>query len=114
MAWAHRFSTYPLTDEAGRLAGLVTLNRIRALAPERRATSRLRDIACPADQVPTARADEPLAELLPRMSGCADGRAAVVDGQGTVVGIVSPSDVMRAIQLASLRTAQPGPGKRAR
>jgi len=105
MAWAHRFSTYPLTDAAGRLAGLVTLNRIRAVAPGSRATTRLRDIACPPDQVPIASATEPLAELLPRMSGCADGRAAVVDEQGTVVGIVSPSDVIRAIQLASLRTA---------
>jgi hypothetical protein len=36
------------------------------------------------------------------MAGCADGRAVVVDGRGVVVGIVSPSDVSRAIQLASI------------
>ncbi len=109
MTWAHRFSSYPLTDAAGRLTGLVTLNRIRKVAPERRATTRLRDVACPPDQIVTVRADEPLAELLPRMSGCADGRAVVIDEYGTVVGIVSPSDAVRAIQLASLRSAHRTP-----
>jgi CBS domain-containing protein len=102
-AFTYRFSSYPLTDPAGRLVGLVTLNRVRDVAPERRATTRLREIACRPDDVPTARPDEPLAELLPRMVGCADGRAVVTDDTGVVVGIVSPSDVSRAVQLASLR-----------
>ncbi|MGH3555818.1 MAG: site-2 protease family protein, partial [Mycobacterium sp.] len=40
-------STFPLLDQAGRLQGLVTLNRIRAVPPERRATTLLREVACP-------------------------------------------------------------------
>ncbi|WP_250548725.1 site-2 protease family protein [Pseudonocardia sp. H11422] len=102
-AFAYRFSSYPLTDPAGRLVGLVTLNRIRDVPPERRATTRLGDIACRPDDVPTARPDEPLTDLLPRMVGCADGRAVVTDDAGVVIGIVSPSDVSRAVQLASLK-----------
>jgi Zn-dependent protease/predicted transcriptional regulator len=102
-AFTYRFSSYPLTDPAGRLVGLVTLNRVRDVPPERRATTRLSEIACRPDDVPTARPDEPLADLLPRMVGCADGRAVVTDDTGVVVGIVSPSDVSRVVQRASLR-----------
>jgi CBS domain-containing protein len=110
-ALTHPFSSYPLTDPTGRLIGLVTLNRVRSVPAERQASTELSEIACPPDEVPTARPDEPLADLLPRMAGCADGRAIVTDGNGAVVGIVSPSDVSRAVQLASLaRPGAPGHG----
>ncbi len=96
-----RFSTYPLVDPAGVLVGLVTLNRLRSVPPAARAATRLRDIACPPPEIPVARPGEPLTELLPRMDGCSDGRAVVLDG-GRVVGVVSPSDVARTLQLADL------------
>jgi CBS domain-containing protein len=105
----HRFSTYPLVDVDGRLTGLVTLNRIRAVPPELRPVRRLADIACPPDEVPVALPDEPLTDLLPRMSGCADGRAVVVDAAGRVVGVVSPSDISRLMAIADLRASQPYP-----
>ena len=98
-----RFSTYPLVDEDGRLTGLVTLNRIRQVPPDRRPDSRLRDIACPPEDVPTARPEEPLIELLPRLAGCTDGRAVVVDPDGRVIGVVSPRDVTRMTAIADLR-----------
>jgi CBS-domain-containing membrane protein len=46
--------------------------------------------------------DEPVTDLLPRLNRCADGRALVVSG-GQLIGIVSPSDISRAVQRASLR-----------
>lgn len=98
-----RFSTYPLVDEDGRLTGLVTLNRIRQVPPDRRPDSRLRDIACPPADVPTAHPEEPLIELLPRLAGCTDGRAVVVDPDGRVIGVVSPRDVTRMTAIADLR-----------
>jgi Zn-dependent protease/predicted transcriptional regulator len=97
----HRFSTYPLVGPDGALAGLVTLNRLRAVPPGARSTTRLRDVACPPSEVPVARPDEPLLDLLGRMQGCTDGRAVVLDG-GRVVGVVSPSDVTRTLQVADL------------
>ena len=103
MAMRYRFSTYPLVDASGRLTGLVTLNRIRAVPVDRRDTTRLGEIACPPQEVPTARADEPLLDLLPRLAGCSDGRAVAVDDQGRVVGLVSGSDIARALALAELR-----------
>jgi Zn-dependent protease/CBS domain-containing protein len=97
------FSTYPLVDGDGRLTGLVTLGRIRRVPPEERAHTVLRDIACPPDEVPTTRRDEQLADLLPRLTGCADGRAVVVDDDERVVGIVSPRDISQVAALSDLR-----------
>lgn len=101
-----RFSTYPLVDADGRLSGLVTLDRIRRVAPERRTTTSLRDIACPPGEVPIGRPDEPLVELLPRLAGCGDGRAVVVDDDGRVRAVVSPRDIARVVALADLRAGR--------
>jgi Zn-dependent protease/CBS domain-containing protein len=109
LALTHPFSTYPLVDPQGRLTGLVTLNRVRAVPAELRATTRLQEIACAPNEVPIARGDDPLVELLERMHGCADGRAVVIDDAGRVVGVVSASDVARALQMADLRGFDPYP-----
>lgn len=101
----YRLSAYPLVDAQGGFHGLVTLNRIRALDQSRHAATPLVDIACPPEELPHARPDEPLLDLLPRMNGCADGRAVVRDAQGRLVGIVSPSDISRAIQTSDLRSS---------
>lgn len=98
-----RLSTYPLVDERDDFVGLVTLNRLRQVPPEQRATTRLRDIACPAQEVPAARPDEPLTDLLPRMSGCSDGRAVVLDADGRLVGLLTPTDISRTVQTVDLR-----------
>jgi CBS-domain-containing membrane protein len=63
-----------------------------------------RDIACPPDGVPTAHPDEPLVTLLPRMRGCTDGRAVVLDEQARVIGVLSATDISRALQAADLRS----------
>jgi CBS domain-containing protein len=107
VALTHRFSTYPLVDAPGRLTGLVTLNRVRAVPPAERATTQLWQIACAPADVPVAHPEDSVVELLQRMHGCADGRAVVVDAAGRVVGVVSPSDVARAMQLANLRSLDP-------
>jgi Zn-dependent protease/predicted transcriptional regulator len=111
-AWAHRHSTYPLLDARGRLRGLATLNRVRAVPADRWPTTRLGEVACGPDEVPVATPDELLVELLPRMQGCTDGRAVVVNGDKRVIGIVSPSDISRAIQLGNLAAVGPYQGPR--
>src|SRR6266511_3308650 len=77
--------------------------------PEDRPARRLADIACPPDQVPVARPEEPLVELLSRLGGCADGRAVVVDESGRVIGLVSPRDISNVMAVADLRGTQPYP-----
>ena len=73
VALTHRFSTYPLVDSSGRLTGLVTLNRVRAVSPAERVTTRLWQIACAPNEVPTAHPNESLVELLRRMHGWPTG-----------------------------------------
>lgn len=101
VALLRRYSAFPLLDDAGRLHGLVTLNRIRGVPAERHATTVLGDVACPPGEIPLAQPDEPLSELLPRLGGCSDGRALVFTDD-CLVGIVSPSDISRAAALTGL------------
>jgi CBS domain-containing protein len=92
-----------LTDDGGAVIGLVTFNQIRRVPPQARESTRLRDIGCPLDQVAQARPDEPAADLLPRLSECAEGRA-LVFSDGALVGIVSPSDVSRVLRWMGVPT----------
>ncbi|MBW3560873.1 MAG: site-2 protease family protein [Actinobacteria bacterium] len=100
--FGYRFATFPLVED-GRPVGLLGLNRIREVPAGQRGATSARRVACPMEEVATAQPDEPLLEVLPRMQGCADGRVLVVDDDGQLVGIVSPTDVARVIQLSTLR-----------
>lgn len=99
--WAARHSTFPLVGTDGRPTGLVTLNRIREVPQDRRDSTLLRDIACRPEELTVVSPQEPVTDLLPRLSRCADGRA-LVTSDDRLVGIVSPSDISRAVQHASL------------
>src|SRR5262249_4726876 len=98
-----RHSTIPLVDEAGP-AGVVTLARLERVPPGQRASTRLRDAARPMSEGAGARPEEEVAELLPRLSARTGGRALVVS-HGELVGVVSPTDVRRALRGAALRRA---------
>jgi Zn-dependent protease/CBS domain-containing protein len=97
----HRHATFPVTEDGHTPVGVVTFTRIRQVPPRDRGSTTLRDIACRMDEVAQARPDEPAADLLPRLSGCAEGRALVVS-DGTLVGIVSPSDIHRVLRWMGL------------
>jgi Zn-dependent protease/CBS domain-containing protein len=100
----HRFSSYPLVGPDGRLEGLTTMGRIRHVPADRRRTTRLIDIACPLSEVPVGAPGEPIPDLLGRMQASPEGRAIVLDKAGHLVGIVSPSDIARFVQVSMLRT----------
>lgn len=106
-----RFSTYPLVDADGRLSGLATLNRIRAIPMSERGRATLAEVACPPEEVPVARPDDLLVDLLPRLGGCADGRAVVVDRDERVIAVVSSRDIARVAAVADLRRSGPPPDR---
>ena len=93
----HEFTSFPTHSIDGRIDGLVTMRGIKQVPLQQRGNRRAIDIAIPADQVPIARQDEPVTDLLKRIGTASDGRAMVYDG-GTLVGIVSPSDIARLFQ----------------
>ncbi|HEX6231281.1 MAG TPA: site-2 protease family protein [Actinomycetota bacterium] len=101
-AMARRFTSYPVEDDGGSVVGLVTLARVKAVPPGARDRTTVGEIACPLEDVATVSPDDPAVRLLERMQECEDGRALVFDG-GRLVGIVSPRDVQRALELAGLR-----------
>lgn len=98
----HRYSSFPLVDDGGRPAGLVTLNRVKGLPPGARQHTPVRELACTGDDLVVVSPDDPLPDVLQRLSSCSDGRAVVVV-DGRVVGILSPSDISRELQSIALR-----------
>jgi Zn-dependent protease/CBS domain-containing protein len=100
----HRFSSYPLVGPGGHLEGLTTMSRIRHVPANLRETTRLIDTGIRLSDVVTGAPGEPIPDLLQRMQASPDGRALVLDDAGRLVGIVSPSDVARFVQLSMLRS----------
>jgi Zn-dependent protease/CBS domain-containing protein len=103
--FAHRHSAFPVMED-GHPVGLVTLDRVRQVPDDRRGNTPLRDVACRPEELAFAAPQEPLTDLLPRLSRCADGRALVV-ADDRLVGIVSPSDISRAVQRGAVRDQAP-------
>ncbi|MFA9432154.1 site-2 protease family protein [Egicoccus sp. AB-alg2] len=99
----HRYSAYPVVSMDGSLQGLTTLQRVKEVPPEDREVLPIMRVACPAEDVPRAAPDDRLVDVLPAMGASRDGRLVVVDA-GRIVGIVSATDVARAVDVAELRT----------
>jgi Zn-dependent protease/CBS domain-containing protein len=102
----HRFSAFPVVDELGRPVGLVTLNRIRQLDRGARPSTQVGDIAGGVGEMAIVSPGEPVMVMLTRMGSSADRRAVVVD-DGRVVGIVSPTDIARMLEIADVRSGVP-------
>ena len=65
--------------------------------------TRLGDVVVSRDDIAVAGPDDPLLALLERLTPQTGERALVFD-HGALVGIVTPTDVARAAQLADLRS----------
>lgn len=89
------FSSLPLVDEQGRLAGLATVARVEAVAPSWWPYVAAGAVAVPLDQVVVCQAGDDLAEVALRMLDAPEHRAVVVE-DGHPIGILAPSDVVRA------------------
>ncbi|MFN8104993.1 MAG: site-2 protease family protein [Acidimicrobiia bacterium] len=104
--FAKGHSTYPLRDRSGAVVGFVTLARLEAVPAAARHDTAVRDVGVSLEEAVVADPREPAVEALARMSDHGDGRILVMDG-AELVGIVTPSDIARWMQMAALRP--PGP-----
>ncbi len=92
-----RHQAFPVTaDGPGTVTGLVSFDRIKRVPAARRDQNRLADIACPLPEVATAAPDDSVADIVPRLTECADQRA-LVFRDGHLAGIVTPSDITRML-----------------
>jgi Zn-dependent protease/CBS domain-containing protein len=96
-----RHSAYPVKDHNESISGLITLTQLRQVEPSNRSTTLVGDIAVPLNRVPIATPDEPVTALLERLASGEGSRALVVDA-GRVVGIVTPSDLTRLVDVYRL------------
>ena len=96
---ARRHSAFPVVAD-GQTVGLVTVHRANQVPAGERGQTTLRDAACPVSEVARATPDEPVADVLPRLNDCSEGRALVFD-DSHLVGIVSPADISRAVERLS-------------
>jgi Zn-dependent protease len=97
----YRCSAFPVVDRDGSPLGLVTLSRLREVPGQLRPTTTVAQVATPLDGVATARPGEPVIDLVARLTPGTGRRALVLD-RGVLVGIVTASDLDRALELAAV------------
>jgi Zn-dependent protease/predicted transcriptional regulator len=102
----HRYSAFPVVAD-GQTVGLVTVHRVNQVPAADRGRTTVRDAACPLPEVAQASPDESVADVLPDLNECSEGRALVFD-HGQLVGIVSPSDITRVLQRLTRDPGTPG------
>lgn len=106
----HHCSSFPVVAPDGSLLGLVTLDGLRRLPRDQRALATVEAVALPAGEVAIASPGDPLDRVLGQaMLWRRGGRRVLVLEHGRLVGIISPVDLVRAVQLAELAPASTGP-----
>ncbi len=103
----YRYESFPVVDERERTLGLVSVSQLEALTPAQRAVKPVLDIADRDSELIVAK-DEDIVRLLGRPAFVRRGRAVVVDKAGRPIGLVSITDVRRA--LSASRPADRTPG----
>lgn len=98
----HNFTTYPVHDPPGALTGVVRLPELVNRHQQGFLDHRLRDVAHPIAEVATADVEEDLAAMLERVADRLQHRV-LVYREGQLVGIVSPTDIVRLITLRQAR-----------
>lgn len=93
-----RYTTYPVV-EGTRAVGLLTFASVVRTPRELWARTRVDECMVPLERVPVARPDEEAAEALVRIAASEVGRALVI-ADGRLVGLLSISDLARAVSIA--------------
>jgi Zn-dependent protease/CBS domain-containing protein len=97
VVWSRRFTTYPVTED-GRAVGLLPFRRV-AEVPRNEWEQRLvRDSMLPLEQVPIVNEDDELVDAAAELSEHDVRRALVLDGD-RLVGLLSVTDVARALEM---------------
>lgn len=91
-----RAIAFPLKTFDGDLDGLITVSRLAQVAPAERISRRVRDVGTGIDEVAKASPNEQVVAVLDRFPQSDEGQMLVIDG-GKLVGMLSPTDVTRAL-----------------
>jgi len=93
----YKHGGFPVVKDS-QLLGLITLQDVRKIPREKWQETRVSDVMTPCERLKCASPDEMAADALAKMSKQNVGRLPVQEN-GRLVGIVTRSDIMRAIQI---------------
>ncbi|HEY7934158.1 MAG TPA: site-2 protease family protein, partial [Solirubrobacteraceae bacterium] len=97
----YRYTSFPVVDERGRAVGLLSVTQIEALTQQQ---LKDREVSALANRDPglIVTSEEDVSRLLERPAFGGAGRAVVVDELGRPVGLISITDVQRALRASRL------------
>jgi Zn-dependent protease/CBS domain-containing protein len=104
VVWTTRHTTYPVVDD-GRAVGLLPFRRVAEVPRGEWDARHVRDAMFGICDVPVLRSDAPAATAMPDLAASELKRALVVDG-GVLVGLLSITDVARALAAAPRRRTE--------
>jgi Zn-dependent protease len=112
VVWQRRYTTYPVVED-GRVIGLLPF-RCVAEVPRAEWDSRtVRDCMIPRERVPVLDPDEELVDALADLTETDVNRAVVVE-DGRLVGFLSVTDLVRALEVGGLRRRRGATGRAVR
>ncbi len=103
------FSAYPVVD-GDRLIGMVAVDNVGEVPPDRRQSVRIEEIMRPVKDLPTVDEDATLDEVLSHMEPTDEGRTLVVR-DGAVTGILTVGDIGQWIRRARELGIEAGLGR---
>jgi Zn-dependent protease/predicted transcriptional regulator len=105
-----RYTTYPVVDD-GRVVGLLPFRCVAEVPRGQWDERRVRDCMIPLERVPVLDPDEELVDALADLSDSDVNRGLVLD-DGRLVGFLSITDLVRALELGGLRRGRATPAAR--
>ena len=102
----HLYTAFPVIDAQGTAVGLLTIAQVKAVLPRDRP---LRTVGVTAIRDPALIVDAvmPVADVVARPAFAEFGRAVVVDSRGRAMGMLSVTDLERAMRAQDLLAASP-------
>jgi Zn-dependent protease/CBS domain-containing protein len=107
VASSQRFTTYPVLD-GDRPVGLLAFASVAAVPRSEWDTRRVRDTMIPLDEVPLLTEDELAVDALQELSAPTGNRALVIDN-GHLAGLLSITDIARALEVGRSPARSPSP-----
>src|SRR5262245_26830086 len=107
VAWSHRFTTYPVL-EGGKPVGLLAFASVAAVPRPEWDTRRVRDTMIPLPDVTQLTEDELAVDALQELSAPSGNRALVIDN-GCLAGLLSITDIARALEVGRTPAQTPSP-----
>ncbi|MGZ4325073.1 MAG: site-2 protease family protein [Solirubrobacteraceae bacterium] len=104
----YRYTAFPVTDRSGRAVGLLSIDQLERTPSSQHGATFVSELAA-TDPALLIGEQEDVAQLLGQPAFARVGRAAVIDRDGRPIGVVSVTDIQRAIRAARLRDSTSGP-----